>query len=79
MVSNMSQAHHTSRLEQALTDEEVKALLAAELNQQAKPAEQPAVSQPGKQKLPYGYGENTDDEIADMIDAAIFGNFSERF
>lgn len=65
MESNMSQGHHSSRLEQACTDEELKALLATPLNHLSQTAEG---SQQPLQKQPYGYGETSDSEIADMID-----------
>ncbi len=68
MQPNMNPGHHNNHQGQALTDEEIKALLTAQLNQQPKPGDNPEVSQPLLLKQPYGYGETCDSDIADLLD-----------
>jgi hypothetical protein len=76
MQPNMNADLRTVQDEQPFSAEAIQPLLASQSEQSAKPSASPTVSQQPLLKQPYGFGETCDPDIADMIDAVIFGNFS---
>lgn len=72
MKPSMNADHHNGHDGQPLSAEAIQALLVSQSEQSAKLADNSEVTQQPLLKQPYGFGECSDKQIADMIDAAIW-------
>lgn len=72
MGLNTNPDHHNDHAGKPLNAEHIQALLVSQTEQSAKSTEQSEFTAQPLLKQPYGFGECSDNQIADMIDAAIW-------